>query len=59
MLKISLFDQKKYLGLDSRAVYIIHLPEIVYIWVGSKCDEFKLQNYWTYANDFVKKLQKY
>lgn len=38
MLKNTLFDTKKYIGLDSRGLYIIHLPEIVYIWVGSKCD---------------------
>lgn len=59
MLKTPLFDTKKYVGLDSRGVYIIHLPEIVYVWVGSKCDEQKLQNYWAHANEFVKKLQKY
>lgn len=38
MLKIPLFDSKKYIGLDCRGAYIIYLPEIVYIWVGSKCD---------------------
>jgi hypothetical protein len=50
MLKIPLFDSKKYIGLDSRGVYVVHLPDVVYIWVGSKCDEQKLQNYWTFAN---------
>jgi hypothetical protein len=59
MLKYTLFDSKKYIGLDSRTVYIIHLPELIYIWVGSKCDEQKLQIYWNFANEFVKKLQKY
>ena len=32
---------------------------MIYIWVGSKCEEKRLQNYWSYAQDFVKKLQKY
>jgi hypothetical protein len=59
MLKVPLFDFKKYIGFDSRGIYIIHLPHVVYIWVGSKCSETKLESYWAHANDFVKKLQKY
>ena len=49
MLKQPLFESKKYIGLDSRAVYIVQTEEIVYIWVGSKCEEDQLKNYWSYA----------
>jgi hypothetical protein len=45
--------------LDSRGVYIIQGPENIYIWVGSRCEEKRLHNYWTYAQEYVKKLQKY
>jgi hypothetical protein len=37
MIKHSLFDNKKYIGLDSRGVYVIHTNDLIYIWVGSKC----------------------
>lgn len=29
------------------------------MWVGSKCEEHRLQQYWTFAQDYIKKLQKY
>jgi hypothetical protein len=32
---------------------------MVYIWVGSRCEENRLQNYWVFAQEYVKKLQKY
>jgi hypothetical protein len=59
MLKMPLFDGNKFIGLDSRAIYIVHTQEVIYIWVGSNCEEKRLQCYWAYANEFVKKLQKY
>lgn len=59
LIKHPLFDARRYVGLDSRAVYIVQAPELVYIWVGSKCEEKRLQAYWGYAQDYVKKLQKY
>jgi hypothetical protein len=37
MIKYPLFEKKKYIGLDSRGVYVIHTHDLVYIWVGSKC----------------------
>lgn len=59
LLKQPLFDSRKYTGFDSRGVYIIQTEEVVYIWVGSKCEEKQLKNYWGYAQEYVKKLQKY
>ena len=47
------------MGLDCRGIYIVQVPEMVYIWVGSKCEEKRLQSYWAYAQEYVKKLQKY
>jgi hypothetical protein len=46
-------------GLDSRALYVVHSREVVYVWVGSRCEEQRLEKYWNFANEFVKKLQKY
>lgn len=40
-------------------MYIVQASDVVYIWVGSKCEEKRLQNYWSYAQEYVKKLQKY
>ncbi len=47
------------MGLDCRGIYIIQTSDMVYIWVGSRCEENRLQNYWVFAQEYVKKLQKY
>lgn len=49
LLKQPLFDDKKYVGLDSRGMYIVQALDVVYLWVGSKLAEDRLKKYWNYA----------
>lgn len=50
LLKHSLFESKKYVGLDCRGMYIVQTPEVIYLWVGSKLSEGeRLKRYWAYA----------
>jgi hypothetical protein len=47
-------------GLDERGIYIVQSEEMVYLWVGAKCeDERKMKRYWSYAQSYIKKLQEY
>lgn len=53
-------EGKKYLGLDERGIYIVHAEEVIYIWVGYKCeDSKKMKKFWTYAQQYIKKLQEH
>ena len=55
-----MFDEKKYTGLDCRGMYLIQCEDVVYLWVGSKCeDEDKMKRYWAFAQDYIKKLQEH
>lgn len=61
-IKQKLFDRdnKKQIGLDERGIYIIQSEEVIYLWVGSKCeDERKMKKYWAYAQSYIKKLQTF
>lgn len=40
-------------------MYIVVIRDLIYLWIGSKCDETRMDRYWKYAQDYIKKLQKY
>lgn len=40
-------------------MYIVVVKDLIYLWIGSKCDETRMDRYWKYAQDYIKKLQKY
>lgn len=55
-----MFEKKKYLGMDSRGMYIIQAEDTVYLWVGNKCeDEKRMKKYWAYAQEYIRRLQEH
>jgi hypothetical protein len=46
--------------LDERGIYIIQAEDILYLWVGVKCeDERKMKRFWLYAQSYITKLQEF
>ena len=56
MKQVNNFKQE---NLETHSIMMLDFESEVYIWVGSKCEEKRLQDYWSFAQDYVKKLQKY
>lgn len=41
-------------------MYIVQCQEIVYLWVGNKCEEEKImKKFWSYSQDYIRKLQEH
>lgn len=59
LLKHPVYDKRKNIGLDCRGLYVIGTREVIYVWIGSRCDEGRLEKYWKYAQEYIKKLQIY
>lgn len=40
-------------------MYIIVMRDIVYVWIGTRCEESRFEKYWKYAQEYIRKLQTY
>ena len=55
-----MFDEKKFVALDTRGMYIVQCEEVLYLWVGNKCaDDEKMKRYWAFSQDYIRKLQEH